>query len=43
LILYVPAGRFNEFMHEVDRLLAKGLTSAEAMAQVSGKYDSAPG
>jgi quercetin dioxygenase-like cupin family protein len=42
LILYVPAGGFDDFLRELDGLLATGLTSAEAMARLRGKYDSDP-
>jgi quercetin dioxygenase-like cupin family protein len=42
LILYVPAGGFDEFLRELDGLLAGGMTSAEAMAALNGKYDSDP-
>jgi quercetin dioxygenase-like cupin family protein len=42
LILYVPAGGFDDFLRELDGLLAGGLTSAEAMATLRGKYDSDP-
>ena len=42
LILYVPAGGFDDFLRELDGLLATGLTSAEAMERLSGKFDSDP-
>lgn len=42
LILYVPAGGFDDFLRELDGLLGRGLTSAEAMASLKGKYDSDP-
>ena len=42
LILYLPAGGFDDFLRELDGLLADGLTSAEAMASLTGKYDSDP-
>ena len=42
LILYAPAGGFGDFLRELDGLLATGLTSAEAIAQLRGKYDSDP-
>ena len=42
LILYVPAGGFDDFMRELDSLLAGGMTSAEAIAAIGGKYDSDP-
>ena len=42
LILYVPAGGFDDFLKELDGLLANGLTSAQAMAKLKGKYDSDP-
>lgn len=42
LILYVPAGGFDDFLRELDGLLARGLTSADAMAALQGKYDSDP-
>jgi mannose-6-phosphate isomerase-like protein (cupin superfamily) len=42
LILYVPAGRFDEFLRELDRLLAEGMTSASAHAALSGTYDTEP-
>src|SRR5579864_6634740 len=42
LILYVPAGGFDDFLRELDGLLEGGLTSAEAMATLKGKYDSDP-
>lgn len=42
LILYVPAGRFDDFLRELDTLLDEGKTSAEAMAALRGKYDSDP-
>ena len=42
LSLYVPAGRFEDFMLDIDRLLAEGLTSAEAMERVARSYDSEP-
>ena len=42
LILYVPSGSFEEFMLELDGLLASGLTSAEAMQRIAHKYDSEP-
>jgi|SRR5579872_1805449 len=42
LILYVPAGGFDDFLRELDGLLEGGLTSAEAMARLKGRYDSDP-
>lgn len=42
LIFYVPAGRFDEFLRELDGLLANGMTSAEAMSMLRGRYDSDP-
>ena len=42
LILYVPAGGFDDFLRELDALLEGGLTSAQAMATLKGKYDSDP-
>jgi mannose-6-phosphate isomerase-like protein (cupin superfamily) len=42
LILYVPPGRFDDFLRELDSLLAEGMTSAQAMAAIRGKYDSDP-
>lgn len=42
LILYSPAGRFQDFMLELDELFAAGLTSAEAIQLVAHKYDSEP-
>ena len=42
LILYVPAGGFEDFMLELDALITQGLTSAEAMQRVAGRYDSEP-
>lgn len=42
LILYVPAGRFADFMLDLDALLTEGLTSAEAMRLVAAQYDSEP-
>lgn len=42
LIFYVPAGGFDDFLRDLDGLLATGLTSAEAIARLRGKYDSDP-
>ncbi len=42
LIFYVPAGGFDDFMRELDSLLARGMTSAQAIAAIGGKYDSDP-
>ena len=42
LILYVPAGGFDDFMRELDSLLAGGMTSAQAIAAIGAKYDSFP-
>lgn len=42
LILYVPPGRFGDFLRELDSLLAQGMTSAQAIAAMRGKYDSDP-
>lgn len=42
LIFYLPAGRFDDFMRELDSLFAGGMTSAEAIAAIGDKYDSDP-
>jgi hypothetical protein len=42
LILYVPAGGFVDSLRELDGLLDAGMTSAEAMNSLAGKYDSDP-
>jgi quercetin dioxygenase-like cupin family protein len=42
LILYVPAGGFDDFLRELDGLLEGGISSAQAMARLKGKYDSDP-
>ena len=42
LIFYVPAGGFVDFLRELDGLLYTGMTSAEAMSALAGKYDSDP-
>jgi len=42
LIFYVPAGGFNDFLKELDSLLAARMTRAQAMATMRGRYDSDP-
>jgi mannose-6-phosphate isomerase-like protein (cupin superfamily) len=42
LILYVPAGGFDDFMRELDALFVRGVTSAEAIAAIGSKYDTDP-
>lgn len=42
LILYAPPGRFDDLLREIDSLLARGMTSAQALAAIRGKYDSDP-
>ena len=39
LIWYTPAGGFDEFMRELDGLLARGMTSAEAISTLGDRYN----
>ena len=42
LILYIPAGGFCDYLRTIDSQLAQGLTSAEAMRAIQGRFDVAP-
>ena len=42
LILYVPAGGFCDYLRAIDDQMAQGLTSAEAMLGVQGRFDTTP-
>ena len=42
LIFDVPAGNFDEFLRELDGMLAEGMMGAQAMAALTGRYDSDP-
>ena len=42
LILYVPAGGFCDYLRAIDSQMARGLTSAEAMRAIQGRFDTTP-
>lgn len=39
LILYIPAGGFCDYLRAIDGQLAQGMTSAEAMRAIHGRFD----
>lgn len=42
LILYIAAGGFCDYLRAIDSHMAQGLTSAEAMRAVHGRFDTTP-
>ena len=42
LILYVPATGFCDYLRAIDTQMAQGLTSAEAMRAIQGRFDTTP-